>query len=92
MLFRLSGLRRMAESIGVTRIDLGERGGRMEFKPEAEADSAALLKLIHRHPQDYQLAGPTRLRINVELENGEERAELCSDILNRLTPFADNVN
>jgi transcription-repair coupling factor (superfamily II helicase) len=85
-LFRLSALRRQASAIGITRLDLGERGGRMEFGEDAAAEPSALLGLIHEQPGEYQLQGPSRLLIKTALESGEERMQLATELVSILTP------
>ena len=86
MLFRVSSLRLSAESIGVSRVDLGAQGGRLEFLENTTADSRALLKLLHNHPGTYGMSGPSRLTVKSELETGEERADMAAKLLDRLTP------
>jgi len=88
MLFRISAIRRQALAIGIKRIDLGERGGRIEFREDTVADPAALLKLLHQHPSDYQLSGPSKLLVKTGHETGEDRAELAQEIVSTLTPAA----
>jgi transcription-repair coupling factor (superfamily II helicase) len=86
MLFTLSELKLKADVIGVKKVDLGERGGRIEFQEDARADAQVLLKLLHTHPAQYQLSGPSRLQIKTEIETGEERAQLIQELLEKLTP------
>lgn len=84
-LFEISALRQRARTLGIQRLDIGERGGRLEFGEHTKADPAALVRLIHERPAEYQLAGPNRLLIKAALAEGSERIDLATSLLNRLT-------
>jgi len=87
-LFQLSVLRQRAGSIGIKRLDLGERGGRIEFKEGAQADTGALLQLLQDQPGDYQLSGPAKLLIKTAPESGQDRIQLARELIRKLTPVA----
>jgi len=85
-LFQVAELRQKARAIGVSRIDFGETGGRIEFAQDTRADPAALLEMIQQQPFDYKLQGPHKLRIMFDEESVEERIRISGGILDRLTP------
>jgi transcription-repair coupling factor (superfamily II helicase) len=72
-LFAVAELRQLAEPIGVSRIDIGPQGGRVEFVEQAQADPAALIRLIQSEGNRYRMEGPRLLRLTTELENPGER-------------------
>ncbi len=84
-LFAVAGLKLRANRLGIARIDLGPRGGYFEFAPDADADPAALLALVHGDPARYRLKGPTRLQIVDHLDAPEERVARAETLLERLT-------
>ena len=90
MLFEISSLRLMADNIGIRTINLGDQGGRIVFRENSKADSAALMKLLHTHPAMYQLSGPCKLMIREGEETGQERVERARELLVRLTPSEGN--
>jgi len=61
-LFRVATLKLLATPLGVRKVDLGERGGRIAFHPEPALDPGSLVRLIQRDPARYRLDGET-LRI-----------------------------
>src|SRR5690554_3924234 len=65
-LFEIAELRQKAKALGISRLDLGETGGRIEFKQDTTANPAALMEMIQRKPLDYKLQGPQRLSILIE--------------------------
>jgi transcription-repair coupling factor (superfamily II helicase) len=85
-LFQVAELRQKARAIGVSRIDFGETGGRIEFAKDTRANPAALLEMIQKYPFDYKLQGPHKLRILFDEESIEERIRISSEILDKLTP------
>ena len=72
-LFEVAELRQLAEPVGVSRIDIGPQGGRVEFVEQAQADPDALIRLIQSGGSRYRMEGPRLLRIAIELEDPGER-------------------
>jgi len=83
-LFRIAELRLQAASLGVTRLDFGPRGGRVEFAADTRASVDALLALVDEQPAHYRLAGPQRLAITRVEEDGGRRLQLAAELLGRL--------
>lgn len=84
-LFQVTELRQKARAIGVSRIDFGETGGRIEFNEDTSANPVALLEMIQRHPFDYKLQGPHKLRLMFDEESVEERMRITHEILDKLS-------
>jgi len=80
-LFEIAELRLLAEPVGVTRIDFGPQGGRVEFVEQARADPAALIALMQSRGGRYRMDGPRVLRLTVELEDAVERFRETRDVL-----------
>jgi len=85
-LFQVAELRQKARVIGVSRIDFGETGGRLEFMEDTRANPAALLEMIQKHPFDYKLQGPHKLSILIDEESADERIRISTEILEKLKP------
>jgi transcription-repair coupling factor (superfamily II helicase) len=84
-LFQVAELRQKARTIGVSLVDFGETGGRIEFAENTSANPAALLEMIQQQPFDYKLQGPHKLRLLFDEESPEERIRITHEILDRLT-------
>jgi transcription-repair coupling factor (superfamily II helicase) len=82
-LFQIAELRQKARAIGVSRVDFSETGGRIEFAENTSANPAALLEMIQKHPFDYKLQGPHKLRLTFDEESVEERMRICNEILDK---------
>jgi transcription-repair coupling factor (superfamily II helicase) len=85
-LFQVAELRQKARAIGIRRIDFGDTGGRIEFNEDTSANPVALLEMIQRHPFDYKLQGPHKLRLTFDEESVEERMRITHTILDKLSP------
>lgn len=80
-LMEVTRIKRTAQSLGITRIDAGNKGGRVEFSPKTTIDPAVLIMLIQRHPVIYRFDGADKLRFRMELDTASERLSFISDML-----------
>jgi transcription-repair coupling factor (superfamily II helicase) len=87
-LFAVAELRLLANRIGITRLDLGPQGGRVEFATVTRADPAVVIRLIQGQPQRYRLDGPQKLRILDKEEVGELRIAAARKLLQELAADA----
>ena len=83
-LFEIASLRQIAEQLGITRLDFGPQGGRMEFADDTRAKPEALIELIQERNQDYRLDGPQKLRILLQEESAAKRLKEARQLLTRL--------
>ena len=82
-LFRVTSFKLEAESLGIRRIDLGSRGGRIEFHSKPNIDPMRIIELIQRD-RAYRLDGGEKLRITKELPDAESRFAELKDLFERL--------
>lgn len=83
-LFRIAELKLKAAPLGVRKIEVGPKGGRLLFGEQPNVDPAAVIRLIQQQPQHYKLDGSNRLRFMLELEDPERRInslEMLLDVL-----------
>ncbi len=81
-LFRVTSLRLDAERFGIRRIDLGGRGGRIEFHSNTSIDPSSIIDLVQTDP-DYRMDGGEKLRIVKELPDREARFEELAFLFER---------
>ena len=84
MLFRIAEIKLKATPLGVRRIELGERGGRMVFSSHPAVDPANVVRLVQEHPATFRLDGAHKLLLAASAEDPRERAALLHDLLDRL--------
>ncbi|MHB0764431.1 transcription-repair coupling factor [Stutzerimonas sp. NM35] len=85
-LIRLTLLKLQAEKLGITKIDAGPQGGRIEFAADTPVDPMALIKLIQSQPKRYKFEGATVFKFQVPMERPEERFNTLEALLERLAP------
>ncbi|MCB1741938.1 MAG: transcription-repair coupling factor, partial [Gammaproteobacteria bacterium] len=84
MLFKVTELKLKATPLGVKKIDLGARGGRIVFGAAAQVDPARIVSLVQNHPSQYRLDGSDKLRLTIELNEPEKRYERLKGLLDDL--------
>ncbi len=83
-LFRLARLRRLAQPLGILRIDAGPKGARLQFTPTPLIDPGTLIGLMQSAPKQYRLDGPTGLRITADWQDPDARVEGVIAIVQQL--------
>lgn len=84
-LVRLTLLNLQAASLGITKIDAGPQGGRIEFAADTSVDPMVLIKLIQSQPNRYKFEGATMFKFQVPMERAEERFNTLEALLERLS-------
>ncbi|MDH1261548.1 transcription-repair coupling factor [Pseudomonas sp. GD03944] len=85
-LVRLTLLKLQAEALGITKVDAGPQGGRVEFAADTCVDPLTLIKLIQSQPNRYKFEGATLFKFQVPMERPEERFNTLEALFERLTP------
>ncbi|WP_020408772.1 transcription-repair coupling factor [Hahella ganghwensis] len=80
-LFRQQNIKLSADQIGIAKIDLGIRGGTIEFGHKTKVEPMLLVTLIQREPNRYKLDGGNKLKISESLESSEERLQFIENLL-----------
>jgi transcription-repair coupling factor (superfamily II helicase) len=83
-LFAVASLRRRAGRLGITRLEFGEHGGRIEFKENPAVDPATLIQLVQERPDRYAFEGDRKLRIHAEYPEADQRRATAEELLGRL--------
>jgi len=83
-LFKATQLRLRCNRLGIERLELNDRGGRVVFSQVPRIDTLVLIQLIQSHPELYRFDGKSILRITGELEDHEQRFEFIDDLFDQL--------
>ncbi|SFM39196.1 transcription-repair coupling factor [Ectothiorhodospira mobilis] len=70
---------------GVRKLELGPRGGRLQFLPDPPVDAASIIELVQSDPQRYRLEGQDRLRFEEDTQTLEQRVQAVLRLLDRLS-------
>ena len=80
-LFVVAALKLAATAMGIRKLELGEKGGRVLFKPQPNIDSLRVIKLIQTQPKVYTLDGQDKLKVRLELPGAAERIGAAQTLL-----------
>ena len=83
-LFSVHQIRIQAEQLGITKIDVGARGGAIEFSPDTPVQAITIIQLMQKHPTWFRMEGGQRLKVMVMLEENEKRIQFILDFLRQL--------
>jgi len=83
-LFATTAVKLGANALGVRKLDLGDKGGRIVFRPQPNVDPLRVIKLIQAQPKVYSLDGQDKLKIRLELPGAAERLGTARDLLGKL--------
>jgi transcription-repair coupling factor (superfamily II helicase) len=80
-LFAVAGIKLAATAMGIRKLELGEKGGRLLFKPQPNIDPLSVIKLIQTQAKVYSLDGQDKLKIKLELPGAAERFGAAQTLL-----------
>jgi transcription-repair coupling factor (superfamily II helicase) len=85
-LFAVTELKLKAVPLGINRIDVAERSGRLIFGAQPNVDPSTIIQLIQRQPQHYKLDGSDKIRLQFDMSDPAERIGHVATLLNSLSP------
>ncbi|HEY5804188.1 MAG TPA: transcription-repair coupling factor [Lysobacter sp.] len=85
-LFAIAELKQRATALGIRKLDLGEKGGRVQFVEKPNVDPMAIIRLIQDQPKLYRMEGPDKLRMTLELPDASARLLAARGIVTALQP------
>ena len=91
-LFQVTALKLRLNPLGITRFELGERGGKVEFSDTTPVSPASVIALVQRSPSTYRLTGGTVLRITHGMADLAARFAFADELLAALAPETPTVN
>jgi len=88
-LFAITELKLKAVPLGIARIDVSDRSGRLIFGSQPDVDPTTIIQLIQGQPQHYSLDGSDKIRFQFDMADTDTRIARVSDLLNGLSPRGD---
>ncbi|OPZ11229.1 MAG: Transcription-repair-coupling factor [Alphaproteobacteria bacterium ADurb.BinA280] len=83
-LFLSAELKHAADALGILKLELGERGGRVHFNSKPNIDPLNIIKLIQQQPRVYGMDGPDKLRLKLDLPDAASRIRTARLLLGYL--------
>ncbi|WP_438860403.1 hypothetical protein, partial [Achromobacter spanius] len=73
-----------ADQLGIRRMELGERGGRIHFVPKPRIDPMTIIGLMQKQPKVYAMDGQDKLKLRLELPDAAARLRTARELLAQL--------
>ncbi len=83
-LISITELKIRAAMMGISKIDAGDKGGRLLFTEEPDINPLNIIKLIQEKPDIYKLDGKNKLRFYMSLEDNDKRFRAVVELLELL--------
>ena len=83
-LLRISALQLKARPFDIRKIEVGPKGGRVTFRPNANIDPMKIINLIQLQPKHYALDGPEKLLLKGDFVENENRIQAVWRLLGEL--------
>ncbi|EFP96282.1 transcription-repair coupling factor [Vibrio caribbeanicus] len=80
-LLSVAKLKLQAASLKVNKIEAHDKGGFVEFYPDADINPVYLVKLLQSQPQKFAMDGPTKFKFTVPLTDRRKRIQFVTDTL-----------
>ncbi len=87
-LLTIAKLKLNAMRLKVRKIEAHERGGYIEFYPNADINPLFLVKLLQSQPKQFAMDGPTKFKFTLPLLERSARIQFVADMLHN---FQQNV-
>lgn len=83
-LIAVTELKQRADSLGITKIEAGDKSGRFEFSDKPNIKPETIIRLIQIKPLRYRLDGPSRLRFSLDQHEINQRVNIIKQYLNEV--------
>ncbi|HEY5614300.1 MAG TPA: TRCF domain-containing protein, partial [Lysobacter sp.] len=80
-LFVVAELKLLATELGISKLDIGPVGGRVQFVEKPNVDPMAIIRMIQGQPKLYQMDGPNKLRLKLDLPDAAARLSAARGLL-----------
>lgn len=80
-MFVLTRAKLLADAVGLRKVDLSARGGRLQFDAQPKIDPMTVIRLVQQQPTLYKLEGGEKLRVLKPLPDPQARIEELFDLL-----------
>ncbi len=94
-LYQVTELKLQARQMGISKLEAGPMGGRIDFGSDTVVDPLTIVQLVQKQPEVYRLQGATTLKFTAPptapMNTTEQRLEQVQIFLNQLTP-TENIH
>ncbi|MCE0492860.1 transcription-repair coupling factor [Vibrio salinus] len=80
-LLAVTKLKLAAAHLKIKKVEAHNKGGYIEFYPNADIDPGYLVKLLQSQPKQFTLDGPTKFKFSIPLPDRAERIDFVTNML-----------
>ncbi len=84
-LFAITVLKLRCQVIGIKKLDLDSKGGRIVFRAKPDIDPMTIIRMIQSAPKSYALDGQDKLKLRQEMPEPAQRLAMAEQLLQMLT-------
>jgi transcription-repair coupling factor (superfamily II helicase) len=84
-LFAITALKLRCQVIGIKKLDLDSKGGRILFRAKPDIDPMTIIRMIQSAPKVYALDGQDKLKLRQEMPEPAQRLAMAEQLLQMLT-------
>ncbi|TRX57112.1 transcription-repair coupling factor [Thalassomonas sp. M1454] len=84
-IFHMAKLRIQAEILGITRIDVNEKGGMFEFSNDTKINPMVIIGLMQQQPRIFKMDGASKLKFAIPSPDHKARFTLVKQMMKDLT-------
>ncbi|MBT5204334.1 MAG: transcription-repair coupling factor, partial [Gammaproteobacteria bacterium] len=84
-LFRLTQIKLQAEHLGIKKVDVGEKSGKIELLQETRVSAGEIVSLVQSNPHRFRLTSANQLSFKDNMEDREKRFQQIEKLLDRLS-------
>ena len=84
-LFSVTRIKLIAQVLGVRKLDMNAKGGRILFDDKPNIDPIKVIQLIQKRPWVFKLDGQDKLRFEIELPTVDEREEWVIGLMGEIS-------
>ena len=85
-LYRVTTLKLQARELGISKLEAGPMGGRVDFGSDTVVEPLTIVQLVQKQPEVYRLQGATTLKFTAPMDTTEQRLKQVQTFLNQLMP------
>jgi len=80
-LFRVTELKFQLSTLGIVKLDAGDKQGRIEFGSTTTVDPYTMVRLVQTKPASYKLEGANTLKFIFDMPDAESRFKTIDNVL-----------
>ena len=84
-IFYMAKLRIQAESLGITRIDVSDKGGMFEFSNDTKINPMVIIGLMQQQPRIFKMDGASKLKFAIPSADHKARFTLVKQMMKDLS-------